>query len=175
MPPQTTIIGKFKNNSGKMILTDPCNNYSISSSLHNVPVLKGVWEGRIITQDYKMWGNRVKDLIVCHESAITSGKCAELTLKLSNPLWKELPGAVGVDSGQAGIFDTQKYPKDFECDCDDEKSFYGKACNITMNKDAGIIDTKGIVSSSGYGDGCYSVFASYNDKKKIDMLRISFI
>ncbi|MBO4719004.1 MAG: DUF4241 domain-containing protein [Prevotella sp.] len=68
-------------------------------------------------------------------------------------------GAVAVDSGQCGFFDEAFYNKNQGGEFDNLNSFYGKACHITLSDEqAGIIDGKGFVSSSGWGDGMYQVF-----------------
>ncbi len=63
--------------------------------------------------------------------------------------WKELKFDIGVDSGQCGIFDYEKYP-DTEADYDNVEGFYRKCCDITLgSKPFGPIDF-GFVSSSGF-------------------------
>ena len=40
--------------------------------------------------------------------------------------------------------------------------------SITLSpKQAGVIKKRGVVSSSGFGDGCYDVFVSRNEDGKI--------
>ena len=90
-------------------------------------------------------------------------------------------GTCGVDSGQLGIFNYNKFKepidkKTFEKSLKNdfpyeewksqydekdnaEKTFYKCCCNHTINnKNVGIIKNVGIVSSTGYGDGCYPVY-----------------
>lgn len=89
---------------------------------------------------------------------------------------------VGVDSGQAGIFDLSKYP-DAPRDDEWEKRFYRPACEVTLGQtypgwSAGVtvIDDKriGCVASSGYGDGGYSCYY-FNDGKNTVAIGIVFI
>ena len=68
-------------------------------------------------------------------------------------------GAVAVDSGQCGFYEEDYYNANQGGEYGDLDTFYGKACNITLSDEqAGIIDGKGFVSSSGWGDGMYQVF-----------------
>jgi hypothetical protein len=66
---------------------------------------------------------------------------------------------IGIDSGQCGIFDDTIYPADKKSrgKFDDKGSFYGECCQITLSKEKGGImkNCKGLVSSSGFGDGIY--------------------
>lgn len=90
-------------------------------------------------------------------------------------------GYVAVDSGQLMVGDPcyLKDWKDTEFSERDEKKAgeysYEGACNATLSEEgAGQLRFKGsrisgagVVFSSGYGDGSYPVFATYNDEGRI--------
>ena len=73
-------------------------------------------------------------------------------------------GQIGVDAGLAGFF--QDKP-DYDDDAWDEfcRRIHGKEYLIT---------DEGFATSSGYGDGCYDVFAYYNDDGEIIGAEIRF-
>lgn len=93
---------------------------------------------------------------------------------------------VGVDSGQAGIIDFNAWqayvahPKDESV----AEAWYQQACALTLSRlQYGImVDNDcnwreaayGLVSSSGYGDGCYRVYVAKNGVDIVG-IRIEFI
>lgn len=104
----------------------------------------------------------------------------------------------GVDSGQLGFFIPDKYQKKidkkefnkftkrkfpysdwkrkYNKEDSDKDSFYRCCCNVTLSKSsAGVIKDVGCLSSSGYGDGCYNVYYTYNDKKEKIGLLVEFM
>ena len=112
------------------------------------------------------WGNRVGALVCVHESFFGN----ELT-------WEE-EGAIGVDSGQAGIFSLDTYqkdeavvgltPYDFKGGHPDMEEFwYRVCCNMTIGERAWGTYDKGVVSSSGIGDGCYDVYVAKHEGKVV--------
>lgn len=81
-------------------------------------------------------------------------------VKLMQPI-----GEIGVDTGLAGFFMNKP-------DYNDEE--WGRFCDSLRNgKDAWIND-EGFFSSSGYGDGCYGVYA-YKQNNEITALEIRFL
>ena len=73
-------------------------------------------------------------------------------------------GEIGVDAGLAGFFENKP---DYN---DDE---WGEFCDAIMEGNAWMIDC-GVFSSSGWGDGCYGVYA-HKTKGEIDALEIRFL
>lgn len=77
---------------------------------------------------------------------------------------------IGVDSGQAGIFNYDYYlahqpDNSWEPDINGNKSWYRKVCDITCSEElGGIIENKGVVSRSGDGDGPYTCATFYDIK-----------
>jgi len=103
--------------------------------------------------------------------------------------WKECTGAVvGVDSGQAGIFDLPYYRKDkvFE---NQESNFlkeyrihnneegevwYGHMCDRTLGDEGWGVYDRGVVSCSGFGDGSYELSVAKH-KGKVVGIAINYL
>lgn len=86
-------------------------------------------------------------------------------------------GHCPVDSGQLLVIDPCYLSnwKDGECDFDSKKikNDYDECAKITCSsKGAGKHSKLGVVFSSGYGDGCYPVFAHYNNEGRIIKIEI---
>lgn len=154
------------NLSNNVMLSDPC--YSIGTwcqiQLNNVK--KGRYESFVIKSDEGDFGIRCSSLIVKHVD-----KKFDAFIDFT-----EHDGEVGVDSGQAGIFDMSIYPANPQTRTS-EDVFYEQCCNLTLSKKhCGILSNgKGLVSSSGYGDGGYPVYYSLDENDQIDYMHIMFI
>lgn len=162
----TYALGTFYVDSGKLMVSDPC--YDIGTwcqgSIDNVP--NGTWNAKIIRTDENSWGVRCAELHAYHES--TNGLFLD---------WIKSDIRVGVDSGQAGIFDYAKYPQgESTGKYGDKDSFYGKVCDITLDSklSSGVIEF-GTVSSSGYGDGGYNCYYATDKNGKVIAVKIVFI
>lgn len=94
---------------------------------------------------------------------------------------------VGVDSGQAGIFDFEAWQANVIQNQDkstESSLWYRQACKHTLSRlQYGIMDDNnrdwhksahGFVSSSGYGDGCYRVYVAKNGSDIVG-IRIEYI
>ena len=64
------------------------------------------------------------------------------------------PGSL---SGQAGFFCSSISPPGQTGEHGDHKTFYGRCCDTSSGRDVGTADGRGLVSSSGIGDGAYPV------------------
>jgi len=163
-------VGKFITSSDVLRITDPCYKKGTwcSGTLENCEV--GEWSGFLIDSDEEDWGIRIAENI-----AIFGDVSVEDAQKiLDEGSWKNSNIDVGVDSGQAGIFDDSKYPEGEPGEYGDLNSFYGKCCQKTLGKPQGGVINFGVVSSSGYGDGSYDCFyLTKNDK--VFAIRIIFI
>ena len=73
-------------------------------------------------------------------------------------------GSIGVDAGLAGFFHNKP-------DYIDEE--WGRFCDRVRNGDTWLIED-GFYSSSGYGDGCYGVYA-YKQDGAITALELRFL
>ena len=126
-------------------ITDPCYNKNVWCRINNFPISAGKYECYTImanNNETKGWGNRVARIGIRKENATT---------------YKRI-GSIGVDAGLAGFFDNKP-------DYNDEE--WMTFCNRSGN-DAWIID-EGFYSSSGYGDGCYEVYAGYKNGEVVEM------
>ena len=111
-------------------------------------------------------------------------------------LLEDIQGVVGVDSGQMGIFThentkvslqdlqdslNKEFPfEDWKrnfTDTDTETDkFYKVCCNHTLSKDLfGNINSIGVVSSSGYGDGAYEFYYLRDESGNTLGLGVRFI
>lgn len=159
-------LGSINPDSESIIIGDPCylhndkNNIDdnnlflkINNFVRNKP-----WIGYSILNKE----SRVKALIAtCYKS------------EYNYPINKlEFLGNIGVDSGQAGIYNLSSMFQtisldDFEKDengnlkneiIDKENMWYSLCCDKTLSEDMAGVFKGCIVSSSGWGDGCYDVW-----------------
>ena len=159
----------------EVMVSDPCYTDPTWCQIKLKNVLPGSYKPFVDKSDSFGWGMRCHRVGVVHTDYI--GK------KLS---WRVIPGEVGVDSGQAGIFCMTSYRKDeiaesittpdskFEIGRDgDGDAWYEKMCQFTLsNEQWGSYDT-GVVSSSGIGDGGYDCLVA-KDNGKIIGICINF-
>lgn len=140
-------IGKFEITSGKVIVSDPCYKRG-TRGMGTLNVKKGKWKANVLQSDKGGWKNRVAALVAFHESV------TDLSRSCYNWNWERQKFEVGVDSGQAGIFDNEQFHSEDD-NYDNLNSWYRRCCDKTLgNVRAGIIEG-GVVSSSGFGDGGY--------------------
>jgi hypothetical protein len=154
--------------SGFIIASDPCYDKSLTSLKDNIPVVNGMWKYKLIRSDFGISGNRNCKLIIWNDDSYNS------EIKCDN--FEEIHNCC-VDSGQFGFFDFKKYPEGDTGKFGHLDTFYGRACDITLNSKTlcGIIDNIGVVSSSGFGDGTYSVSGRKNKDGLYDVLQVVFI
>jgi hypothetical protein len=132
------------------------------STVNNVR--KGTWLADSNIETVGSWGERNIDLTVHHSD-----------FKINEKDWEEISGTFGVDSGQFGFFDRDHYRKaesvkgmpkydfgnDFLTDDTDRSgdAWYQACCKITLdNPESWGALPNGVVSSSGFGDGSYTVY-----------------
>lgn len=157
-------LGSFKVGEDKIVVADPSFNYGDGETLLLKKVFSGKYFARIETTNWKDCGQIVTSLKICHSD-----------FKNSN-LKFERCGVITVDSGQAGFFDKTYFIKNQGGEVGDLNSLYGLSCAVTSSpKQAGTMQKKGVVSSSGFGDGCYNVFVARNYANKIVSAFIEFI
>lgn len=145
--------------SNIMIACDPCYKREYEPTLFNrFEVVSGVWDAYC----YYLGGRVAKLEAKLHGSTSTE--------------YKTLAEDAGVDSGQFGFFDDSIFPNNEFRDFDDKNSFYGICCDLTLGKkQAGIVMGKGVVSSSGFGDGSYRVTIGKNILGKTNSVNVEFI
>jgi hypothetical protein len=118
------------------------------------------------------WGIRNSMLIAVHQDY-------EM---VDNLRWKECTGAVvGVDSGQAGIFDHAYYRKDSVFENQESKFlkeyvvhnneggeiWYAHMCDRTLGEEGWGHFEHGVVSRSGFGDGSYTLYVARINRKVV--------
>ena len=159
----------------EVIVSDPCYTIPTWCQIVLKNVLPGPYKTFVDKSDSFGWGMR------CHRLGVVHTEYA--TKKLS---WRVIPGEVGVDSGQAGIFCMTGYRNDelaesittpdtkFTIGRDGEgDAWYEKMCQFTLGENQwGSYDT-GVVSSSGIGDGGYDCLVAKH-KGKIVGICINF-
>jgi len=160
----------FHIKSGSAIVTDPCYIKDSHGNIKLNNVRNGIWNMRVVISNEGVFGNRVSELICTHSDC-------------SYFVWEESDEIIGVDSGQAGVFDLELYAQDeavgifeFSERITNESIFYDACCDITCNwkEKAGCIEY-GAVSSSGFGDGSYPVFVGKGEDGEIVAISILFI
>lgn len=170
-------LGNFDLTEKTVIVSDPCYKLGTwcQGKLDNVK--PGTWEAVVMEDEsYGIFGI-ITELIAYHKDAV--GDISYLEGK-----WEEQPFSIGVDSGQAGFFQKSvyqnnntslDYPDYFRGEPEYEGSrWYGVCCDVTLSSvGAGVIEG-GVVSSSGHGDGCYTLYTVEEDGEVIAM-KIVFI
>ena len=148
---ESTTLGAFEVTSDKLVISDPC--YDLGTwCMGTIPNVKpGLWSASIGVVDTGEFGKRVAYLSAFHQGSpdIRDLKVCPATFE------------VGVDSGQAGIFDFSHFQD--ESVIADQKStdfgsrWYTFCCHQTLDTEhhAGLVPY-GVVASSGFGDGGYS-------------------
>ena len=103
---------------------------------------------------------------------------------------RKLIGHIGIDAGMCWIgdpcyiFHKEKLPKelgtswygdkDSFCEILKKKEEEAKSREVQFNYDMGH-EGLGIITSTGYGDGSYPVYATYNDQGRVSKIEIEFM
>ena len=154
----------------EVMVSDPC--YGLGTWCQGVVknVLPGTYYCNIEYYDDKDWGTRVSAIEVIRGNYY----CDDLD-------WVEENFEVGVDSGQAGIFDYEYYKKHHESAPTGknlDENWYDTLCNLTYTGGrltGNVIDNAGFVSSSGYGDGSYWCYKAEDINGNVIAIRLEFI
>lgn len=168
-------IKQFNISSGKILVTDPCYSTNANCLCKLNKVSNGKWNTKVAyhrdaddlisirkyldyleedvifnakeIEKYKNYKGRVVYIHAWHES------CCFDDLRLNEYIEEKI--FVGVDSGQAGFFDYEKYSESHQGIDSEElreseyfNKFYKEVCDLTLGNDSfGVIDY-GAVSSS---------------------------
>lgn len=160
---EVSVIGQFEVTSGALIVSDPCYKREY---LEDGTDIMGRIEG-------------VRNGIWYAEVHLDCGTVTELVATAEETFPKEWWWRrekffeVGVDSGQAGIFDDSVYPQVDIVKYGDPDNFYGRCCEQTVDV-AGVVPG-GVVSRSGHGDGCYLCFTARNEAGECIGVKIVFM
>lgn len=163
-------VGTFNVEGEKLHVSDPCYEYEEGVVVKNA--LSGKWVAEVLCETYSNWGFRVIGLVVTHKDFIHAPR---YTIKKHGEI------EVGVDSGQMSIFDDAFYAENQGGEYDEEDSFYGEICTITLDDEqAGIYKQKGVVCATGFGDGTYCASIGYANvgekaEKKVVSIYIDFL
>ncbi len=121
----------------KVDITDPCYDKNVWCRM-TTDCEPGTYKGYIEMSDEGDWGMRV----------------ATVSIFKGDKIWRieemEFIGTIGVDAGLAGFFNDKPDFKGNEWSEFCDSIIEGNAWNLY----------NGIFSSSGYGDGCYEVYAN---------------
>lgn len=172
-------VGWFNLPSGKAVVCDPCYMYeecpTRRSALvrHSIDVVKGSW-GVQVKQGRD--GRNARLLAVSQFVGVEDGPRKKFVFE----------GAIGVDSGQVGIFDAEHGRDDTPFDAawfaqfanpfHDDNRWYAGVSNLTLRTpiSAGVYEF-GAVSESGYGDGCYDLIVTKNYRGEAVKMEVVFI
>ena len=161
-----------------VVVSDPC--YSLPTWCQKVlnNVVSGEYEVNVTKEDVDGWGNRCSLLTAINTDYIDK-----------NIEWEFESMDIGVDSGQCGIFSFESYRNDdwkieggdgdisfFGESLDGEgDKWYGKMCSYTLGKKRWGTYDKGVVSSSGIGDGVYTLMTKRNKDGRIVGIKVDFL
>lgn len=174
--------------SDEVFVSDPCYEKGTWCQLKLSNVLPGSYVPQV--EIHPSFGRNAV-LRITHEK-YTRGKA-------SNLFFKHI-GEAGVDSGQLGIFDAVSYRNDqhpvlpaaphaslpieqvwtvgkyLQSNSKPGESWYDNICSHTCNTEDGWgTYDRGVVSSSGWGDGVYEVYAAFNDQDQIVSIEVEFM
>ena len=174
-------MNTFQIEGNRVVVSDPCYKRGTWCQGIVENPKKGTWEGSVTKFDDGEWGTRITQLICCHEDFSPLAISPLSILPFEH--WQKLPFDVGVDSGQAGVFDDEYYQNDEsvkDCTrksenvvCEDEP-WYSICCDRTLGKEGFGTVPHGFVSTSGYGDGVYTAYCLKKDDEVI-AVKIVFI
>ena len=161
-----------------VMVSDPCYEPPTWCQIKLNNVKPGKYHTYVIKSDENDWGIRCSRLVVIHEDHIKD--------KL---VWLNIPGEVGADSGQAGIFSNETYRKDGMKIKTPEKTYDGrtfdlpivqegddwylKMCKITLTDEGWGTYKNGLVSRSGLGDGGYALFGTYSEELSSGKIKVT--
>jgi hypothetical protein len=160
----------FELTSTRLLCTDPCYDKNSIGSYIIENAKPGTWSSTIVKSNEGGWGMRVAELQI----NILDDDDDALDAWAHEPI----PESIGVDSGQAGFFDYDKYPETAG-EYGDGESFYDAACKVTYDekdrtRQAGIVEGIGVNSSSGFGDGSYDLYVGRNSIGQVVSARLVF-
>lgn len=133
--------------SGKAVVSDPCYDRDVQLNISDISVQPGMYTAHASVYDEAENGIRIACLAAVHTDHRIDAQSK----------WKLISSSIRVGSGQCGIFDDTIYPQ--KGAQEEWEAFYAECGNIiTSVTPAGILHNgKGVVTSSGYGDGTYKL------------------
>lgn len=149
----------------KVVVSDPC--YEIGTWCQGIVenVKKGLYGCTAFIQDDGVFGKRV----FCIKAELDGIEIPDRNYELFEE------AEIGVDSGQAGIYDYNYFVENQTDDeYSNEHSWYRIVCDLTNEKLVGTLGDKCFVSESGYGDGSYDCYVAKNEDGEIVGIQIEF-
>ena len=174
------------NLGSEVVVSDPFYKLPTWCQAVITGVLPGKYIGEITETDGSDgWGIRIATLSATHEDYVD---------RLGFIDWEESKATIGVDSGQCGIFDKQYFRDDKRSDTyglpsiwggrkdGDGDLWYERMCSLTLGTEYGGVSDDdwgvtpdGVVSSSGYGDGAYTLMLGITDDGEVVGFEIVYI
>lgn len=162
-----------------VIVADPCYLSNSEHMFIEIPVTPGYWEPYISMSDEGSWGDRVSVLGITRSG-------------FNHSAAPKFIGYAGVDSGQMMIIDADAISKwdtnenpdrswvggSFDYDNPEWKgtlSYFGAAAATLGEEQSGVLEEEAVVSSSGYGDGSYPVYAYEDLFGQVERIEVRFI
>lgn len=182
-------IGTFQLSQPKMYISDPSYEKDTWCTKVVDNCLPGIWKAAINTNNYiweydgkKSEDHRVASVYVVHESCKNNSVFRRIGFRGNSIFyesgWSLLSSQIGVDSGQCGFFDYEKYGDndmfEFEGKCGFGSKWYSNCCDATLEH-ADIIANMGINAASGFGDGCYTAWGHKNADGFYDAMVLYFL
>ena len=130
----------------KIDITDPCYNKDVWCRINNFPISAGKYTCYI-----KVANNS--------ETSGFGKRVARIGIRKDKADRYSRKGSIGVDAGLAGFFVNKPNYNDNE---------WMEFCERISSDKAWLIDN-GFYSESGYGDGCYGVYAGYKDGEVVEV------
>lgn len=174
-------VGEMQVADGSVDITDPCYDNSTWCAVFDKKVKMGDYVGFITVVNYPhlikiedeaeatIYKGKVGEVKKMDDERIMSLKIVHKDYLDANKRWQLINVSIGVDAGLCGFYN---HKPDFEADdawnefCDSLQHFGDTCCTCD-------IKPYGITVSSGFGDGCYRLYAQ-KDKGEIVALELRF-
>lgn len=143
--------------SGKIQVTDPCYDLNVWCAATIDNARNGKYHSFVTRINAGVWGNKISALTIIHEDFLTKQKRLR---------YRWIDASIGVDSGQAGFFDYNKL-NNIKIHEQLDNEFYNEVCELTSESDNFGCVEFGVVSSSGYGDGSYSLWTAEHNGETV--------
>lgn len=152
------LIGKCGVDSGQLIITDPCylkdwknNDFSIG-------------------EEYKLEAVENIEFTAKNGVEMKISKGKKFKVVSTKGIWFDI--VEYINNKKLKVLDRKR------TNMNQEEYSYNGACSATLSeKKAGFVGYEGqaVAMSTGYGDGSYSVYATYNKERRIKKVEIIFI
>lgn len=183
-------VGAFELSQPKMLVSDPCYDKGDYGATEVNGCKTGEWLSSLNVNRYE-WDidgtiqkdERVAAIFVRHESiksdSVFNGIVFKNGIIQYTAEWNLLSENIGVDSGQAGIFDASKYGDndlfDAEGRCGFGDKWYSNCCDLTLEGHGGIVANMGVCAASGFGDGAYILWGHKAKDGRYDAMVLFFL